>query len=551
MSIRMGVGGIAASSCGLVAAVCVMFAAVNGCASPSKATALTVRPIPVPANVFSIFGEVRAFATEPSETGKLYDQSLDGFARGPVQVSVRDLLKRFGEFETVRVFALDPDGKTLGVTEPKVSPDSAVSWDAAAGQRYLLYPDLGPHLRATYTLMCKLGQLGLPKELIPKLCQQILCIGQTFRASELPKLVPELAAYVEGAELGNESIGGDWPHPEPEPGGHWGNPCDECIPEPGEWVPDPDCHVVIVGPQPVAHCGDGDRFVYVKRSVTGNDRAIHAMNGDGSGDTTLSASAVTDFAPDVHLHSHEIVFVREVSGATKLFTMNDNGTNVTEVPDSDGAMAPVWGRGGPRFILFSAPLDASRSAIFRLGPGTGPRVQVTFPGTGESDTSPACFDAKSVVFVRDTPGTPPPPQLFMQDMFQNANLRQLTNFSDAAVRTPVCGHLQDDRFVGFVMDFSVFAPTQIRIGRIDNVTQQLVTVSTITPGSPVQQRLGGIDFSANDQCLFFAAFVDDVTPPLAELDRKFELFSVALDGSDLHRITHDQQVQVGPSTITD
>jgi hypothetical protein len=180
-----------------------------------------------------------------------------------------------------------------------------------------------------------------------------------------------------------------------------------------------------------------------------------------------------------------------------------------------------------------------------VGPGNQTPVQVTFPGTGERDDAPAVVDAKKLVFTRTGAFGR---QLFIQDTFDANPAIQLTSLEQrGAVSSPVAGHVRDDRWVAFVADFSVFRDAEIRIGRLDESFTALQILHTIHPATPVDQHIGGIDFSSDDGCMFFDALARGV-PGLP--DARLELFSVDFDGTHLERLTSNTVPDRSPSVVS-
>jgi hypothetical protein len=152
---------------------------------------------PLPKNVFSISGEVRAFTAKGPKGSK-----------GQAVISVATLRKKVGNFKTARVFAFDAKGGPAGDAGVRVSKNGSLTITATAGYQYLLYPELNERLEPTYDILCTLSQRGLPAEMVPQICTEILCGDQPFRASELATRVQGLERFISSDELGKDMIGG-------------------------------------------------------------------------------------------------------------------------------------------------------------------------------------------------------------------------------------------------------------------------------------------------------------------------------------------------------
>ncbi len=492
--------------------------ASTGCAS---APPMAVDERPLPSNVFSILGEVRAFQARRSD-----------HSTGTATVSVEKLQKKFGKFDTARLLEFDASGFPEKPLDVKVSNTGTITWKARSGHHYLLYPDVNERLRPTYGVLCKLSRLHLPPKIVPDICTEILCLDQPFPAAALVELVPALGQQVSGDELGSDWIGGF---------GGEGPICDQCIPD--DFVyPELECGDVSIVIDPTAFCGEGDRVVFMRKEA--ERFRIHVMNSDGTNDTVLSTGNASDTGPDVDLQGQKIVFTRSEGGESSLFTMDIDGSGATAVPDTSGAGNPVWTRAVEPFIVFAAPAGET-TAIFRIRPdGTG-KARVTSPEEGERDMMPALFDGKTLLFVRNVDSADQ--ELFMKNVWNDDEAPvQLTTITDAAVLSPAGGHIGDDRMLAFVVSFGPFAPSQIRVCEL-TFGGALVVLHQFELGSPVEHNILDLDFSVDDECLFVEAQADDVT---GLPDRRMELFRVAIDGSSIARATDNEVRDGSPSVVT-
>jgi hypothetical protein len=496
---------------------------VAGCAG-SRRPVLIEQPLP--ANVLAIAREARAFAVDAT-----------GPERGTAVLDTRPLQQEIGKFRTGRVLVFDAQRRPLESLELVVASDGSIEFPAQRGQQFLLYPDTSDLLRPTYAVLCKLRELQLPAQLVPKICTQILCAEQPLYADELLVRVPELANHTDAKALGSLAFGGF--------GGlggfgGGGSICDQCL-QPGSVQPDPGCRGVPI-PEPMAVCGGGDRIVFTRQVAGTTGTRIHAMSGNATNEIVLSQPGVSDSNPDVDLRGERIVFSR----SSGLFTMNIDGSNIVAIPGTSGASNPVWAREVMPHIVFEGPAGDTRAIFIVNLDGSGLK-QVTFPVPGERDMMPAVLDGKRTLFVRNFAGADGADQeLFIVGLFNDGEAPvQLTTMTDAAVNFPAAGHDGNDPgLLAFVVSFGPFAPSRIRVARLG--AAGLDMLQDFVPGQLIEHNIFELDFSSNNQCLFVAAQARESSAQFTRM----ELFTMSLDGSGLLRLTENAVVDGSPSTVT-
>jgi hypothetical protein len=155
------------------------------------------------------------------------------------------------------------------------------------------------------------------------------------------------------------------------------------------------------------------------------------------------------------------------------------------------------------------------------------------------------FDGKSVLFVRKRDGEVS--RLFLQDVFDDTDEPELiASDPDANVLAPAAGHVSGENLLAFVLNFSVFAPCQIRVGRLEN-NGSLTVLHQFEADDPIEHNILGLDFSRNNQCLFVSAQAEEAS---GFPDARMEIFSCAVDGSNMHRLTSNDVLDTAPCVAT-
>ena len=176
---------------------------------------------------------------------------------------------------------------------------------------------------------------------------------------------------------------------------------------------------------------DGTRIAYMK---TSSDLDIAVINADGTGATTLASHPAAEFDPAWSRDGKKIAFssARSGSGASDLYVMNADGSNVTQITNTPSSTeySPTWSPDGKKLAWYgngivyvgnangSNPTNIAAGSepdwspdeaiVFRtvsddlalVSPAGGtPTPLVTTPATGEGAASWSP-DSKKVVFTR-------------------------------------------------------------------------------------------------------------------------------------------------------
>lgn len=140
-----------------------------------------------------------------------------------------------------------------------------------------------------------------------------------------------------------------------------------------------------------AWSADGTMIVFVSRfNANPQMDGIYVMRADGSGKTQLSSSpGGAGSAPTWSPDGTKIIFSKVVDGASRVFVMNSDGSNV--VPLTNAGKDPVWSADGTKIAVGEFPLDHRIHLINPDGTGATP-----LPGTGDTpDWSP---DSEKIAF---------------------------------------------------------------------------------------------------------------------------------------------------------
>lgn len=487
-----------------------------------------LQQIEVPSKVFSIAGEVLAFQAK-GKAGETQE----------VPLSLKLLQAKVGGFEWASVYEVDEKGKVRS-QRLKVDATSFIRIPATSGNRYFVYAELGELYRNSYELLCRLRGIRVRGDLIPRICTMILCTPNAFPSSELTVRLPELADQPGMPVLGDGPIGGI---------GGSGDLCEQCLDRNGQgeiFYPVEDCSQQV--PVDPTHPPAGEDVVYVHtpypfNGPSGNSQ-IYKMKSDGNNPINLSNNAYYDFSPDVRHNGQQIVFTTVRSGPDRLYIMDITGSNVVSVPNTQAADFPKWSREANPFIVFTYPAFSSTSAIYRIFPdGTG-RTQVTFPGPNENDEIADVLDNKHIVFVRLDRANNFNRDLYVKYIWDNRPPVRLMNTPDRSETLPVISH--DGQKLAFRVFLGAGQDDQVHVARL-NGTSSITLLNTIDLNLPADINISGIDFSGDDTRLYISTQANDVAGNL--INRKQEVFSVKLDGTDQRRLTINSDADNYPSAV--
>ncbi len=530
----------------------------KNCENAKKSTSASVRlqPIAVPARVFSVSGEVLAFKGT-GEAGKLQKQK--------VSVSLEPLRKRFGNFKRANVFEFNSAGKQISQNSVTVSANAAVAIEATAGSYYLVYAELGKSYSNSYRFACNLSNLKIQSARLPEICNLILCVDAPLEVAVLGERFPEfqeLGAFsglVEGeiANLIRNTESGRPAQAMPISRISSGNGvCGDCENlGPNTFVPVGSCsaELPISGellPGPIVY----ERITYKDNDLRQSTQIFKLDHGN-SEPVNLSRNQNTEYHPDVNPDGQQIVFARSSVG---LFIMDINGENVRAVPNTEGASHPKWilNRDSEPYILYIR----EGGNIHYVRPDGTENTEVTSPGNRLSDIQVDRYDQTNVIFERSDSSRRFDPEVFGLDVFGSAfrdsdlfiksvwdadsALVRLTNTPDTIEALPTGANITTG-----LIAYSVFSPSdprcEVKVARIDGGT--LTVLHTIRLPGPTDWGVNGISFSRDDSLLFISTRARTIGNAIEA--RKYEIFTVQLDGTNLQRITNNLHFDAYPSAI--
>jgi hypothetical protein len=491
----------------------------------SSKSAVRMKRISVPTRVFSIAGEVLAFEAT-GEAGRIDE----------VLISMRRLQGRLGEFERALVYEYTKDGTVISQQESKMNPDGTLTVKATAGNRYLIFADLGGRFRNSYVVACSLGRARIAAELVPRICNQIFCGDDVFRASELKERIPELKGQPVAGELGDAVIGGF---------GGEGSVCDQCLhrTEPdGSFLPTKGCsNRVPVDPDP----SFPEEVVYVHNPpafvAPTSDLQIYRLKLDGSEPVNISNNEHFERAPDVHHRTKKIVFTSS-NPNNAVFTMDLNGGNRTEIPNTPFARSPKWSRNDESFIVFVQGPGDGDTSIHRVRPDGSDSVEVTRAAEGERIRDVDVVDDNHIIFNREGPGKTFF-DIFIKDMRDASPPVNLTNSADRVEGDPVVSH--DGRLIAYLSRATTGSQdTEIHVARL-TLPSTIEVLHVIRLGAPAGRSLRDLDFSIDDSRIYVSATVLETEGVLYNT----QLFSIRLDGTGQIRVTVNDYSDHEPSVV--
>ncbi len=221
--------------------------------------------LPLPPEVVALYGEAAAYNTAAD-------------VKRAVSLDLASLIKD-AKVEAAVVVPFDDEHWY----EPQRVPlnGTQISVEVEAKRDLLVALDLGEIARNNYQVLSQMAALRgiLPAGLRPRLCTQILCAADSFRAPTLTERVPDLKTLPIdfGRVLADVSIGS---------AGRPGTICEQCLEPPGNVLP---CLVWKCGPHPKFPVA---RKLHVRRNVYTITPA--AMNSYRAGVAAMKARPDTD-----------------------------------------------------------------------------------------------------------------------------------------------------------------------------------------------------------------------------------------------------------------
>jgi hypothetical protein len=509
----------------------VVFTVFSSCKhseTPTNAAVLNLKRIAVPSRVFSIAGEALAF-----------EALGDANRTGEASVSLRKLETPFGKFERVFVYEYNKEGNVLSRQELKVDPNSAIAIKATAGNRYLLFPDLGARFRDTYVVACKLGNARLLGQIVPRVCTQILCTDEPFQASHLKERIPELKSQTGLADLGGGLIGGF---------GREGSICDQCLGQSesggGNFVPAAGCAERV--PNDVEPPSNPETIVFRHREFISNvdwTEQIYKVKSDGSEMVNLSNNDNSESSPDVNLNSKRIVFFSggQQSGIT---IMDLEGNNRTLIPDTFLGSNPKWSRNAESFIIYTDRPSNPNNSLHRVRPDGSENVEVVRADTDRVIRTADVVDDFHVIYCQTKivdGGLES--DIFIKDMREDGPGVNLTNTPDINEEFPVVSH--NGSLIAYrahsTKDYQGY---EIRVMRL-TLPSTLTLVRTIPWSTPDGVLFRDPEFSNDDTRFYVAA---NIVVPQGSFGR-LQLFSISAEGSGPFRVTVNEGSDIEPSVV--
>lgn len=159
---------------------------------------------------------------------------------------------------------------------------------------------------------------------------------------------------------------------------------------------------LLAGPALAAFPGENGRIAH---TTEGEDPQIALANPDGAGRRAITATPGASFDPAFSPDGLKIAFASDRSGASLLYVMDFDGTDVVELPGEDGFAYghPAWSPDGAKIAFERTDLDSGDTDVWAMNAdGTDPAPLVEGEGF---DGRPAWnFDATKLLFVSDRDG---------------------------------------------------------------------------------------------------------------------------------------------------
>jgi Tol biopolymer transport system component len=224
--------------------------------------------------------------------------------------------------------------------------------------------------------------------------------------------------------------------------------------------------------------------------------------------------------------------------------MDLDGSNVTNVPNTQAAGWAKWSRGPDPFIVLVYPASGTTSAIYHIRPDGSNRFQITTPGPNENDEDVDVVDDKWIVYTRLDRANQFKRDLYIKYIWDSRPPVRLTNTPGESAMQPVISH--DGRKIAYRVFFGGGRDDVIQVAGIDT-TPRLTPLNRIDLAPPADVNISGIDFSGDDTRLYIATQANDVGGTI--INRWQEVWSVKLDGTDQRRLTINNDSDTYPSAV--
>jgi len=144
---------------------------------------------------------------------------------------------------------------------------------------------------------------------------------------------------------------------------------------------------------------DGPRIIF-----TGDQQLISVMGFDGGQYGAVGNTPVDGLYPSFSPDGAQVVFQRNVGGASNIFAMNSDGTNLRQLTNTGLDAFPAWAPSGVKIAFASRRTGLWQ--IFTMNvDGTG---QVNISNSAANDSQPAwSFNGSNIAFTRVQPSISP------------------------------------------------------------------------------------------------------------------------------------------------
>ena len=303
--------------------------------------------------------------------------------------------------------------------------------------------------------------------------------------------------------------------------------------------------VAFIGLMTMCSCAE---LVFV--SDRDNDtKQIFRMRSTGANQRNISTSATySDSYPDVSPDGKMMVYISVQSGSEKIVTREiDDPDGMTETIIRDGSAKKIWPRWSCQQDLIAFAEYTNNQAKIFIIPAEqgGPPILVTNPGANQSDSGGHDFfeNGNKIIFSRSN-ATGNTYDLFYKSSDGTGSAVPILPTTSVNEVLPVVSH--DGSLLAY-LSYVMLAPGMAEVIQIRNVGTWS-SFSQITLQPPVGgRRIGALAFSDDDKKLYVGTKSADVS---ADPDtKKYEIFSVRLDGSDVERLTTNSAFDSYPSAI--
>lgn len=505
----------------------------------------TLERVPVPSNVLAAAGDVVAYRAV-GEEGTEWEAAL----------SLEALEASAGSFESVRIQRTSVEGEVEWWDESVSGCGEPLYVPVRANDTLLVFAQLGGTVAATYQTLCEID-LTLPdRQFIPRICTQIYCSGELFRAGELGERVGGEVPVGDPDRMIGSAGAGPGGVPGGLPGGWGGGPgglppggaqdlCEQCLQPTGgqTTIIDEPC-ITIPGGSPPPPPTTGD-VVYVHQESSTAATQIYRMPAGGPPAVNLSNSIHSEWAPDVHHADARIVFTAApAQNPNRLHIRQIDGSHFTSIPNTEMASYPRWSFGtywGDPFVVYRRAMGGN-SAIWRIDADGTDERQLTFPGSGETDEVADVMGAKDIVFSRLHRGEGQR-DLYSQYMHDTRPSVRLSETPDRSESLPVISH--DLSLIAYKVRDHATGQETIHVGTA-SWRELLPPIHVISMGPPTGRNITGLDFWPDDQGLYVS--VEATNVPSSVNNHRQEIFSVDFAGN-VQRMTVNQASDTYPSAV--